>query len=287
VDGNADEANNIAELAEQRIYSVRQNREIHGMSHIKGILGDVYEKLDELSRNGGRLPGIPTGFLGLDSFLGGLNRSDLILVASRPGMGKTSFALNIALNAAKQSDKDIVIFQLEMSKEQLAERLLSNEALVDLKKLRMGNLSEDDWLKIARASSVLSKKKIYIDDKILNKKGKLTEMEWAELKRHPEIGYQILRSVNEFAPIAEYVLYHHERIDGKGYPRSLKGDEILLQSKIISIADAYDAMTNERSYKDKLCQAEAVQEIKKHIGSQFDENIGEIFIEKVLGYYNE
>ena len=124
--------------------------------------------------------------------------------------------------------------------------------------------------------------KIGIDKKLLNKQGKLTEMEWADIKRHPEIGYQILRSVDEFAPIAEYVLYHHERIDGQGYPRGLKGDEIQLQSKIISIADSYDAMTSERSYKKKLGQSEAIEEIRRNAGTQFDKDIAKLFIEKVI-----
>ncbi len=144
------------------------------------------------------------------------------------------------------------------------------------------NMKAEDLNELKMAGLLHDIGKINIDENILNKTGQLTEMEWAELKRHPEIGYQILRSVNKFAPIAEYVLYHHERIDGKGYPRRLKGDEILLQSKIICIADAYDAMTNERSYKRKLSQAEAVREIKNNAGSQFDENIAKVFIEKVL-----
>jgi HD-GYP domain-containing protein (c-di-GMP phosphodiesterase class II) len=128
--------------------------------------------------------------------------------------------------------------------------------------------------------------KIGITEKILNKKGRLTETEWSELKRHPEIGYQILRSANEFALIAEFVLYHHERIDGNGYPRGLKGKEIPLQSKIICIADAFDAMTHERSYKDKLSQAEAIEELRIHTGTQFDSEISRIFIEEVLETYD-
>ena len=143
-------------------------------------------------------------------------------------------------------------------------------------------MSPDDVNDLKTAGLMHDIGKIGIDEKVLNKQGKLTENEWAELKRHPEIGYQILRSVNEFAPIAEYVLYHHERIDGKGYPRRLKDKEILLQSKIISIADAYDAMTSERCYKKELSQSEAIEEIRKNFGTQFDADIAKIFIDKVL-----
>lgn len=157
-------ASDIAEAAEQKIYAIRHGREVKGLSHIKSAIMDLYAHLDELSKNGGQIPGIPTGFTGLDRMLTGLNKSDLILVAARPGMGKTAFALNIALNAAKKSKKDVVVFQLEMSKDQLAGRFLASEALIDSQKLKTGDLSTDDWVKIARASNVLAKTKIYVDD---------------------------------------------------------------------------------------------------------------------------
>lgn len=169
----AGDAADIAESAEQKIYSVRQGREIKGLVPIKSAIKEVYDRLDELSKNPGKLPGIPTGLSELDTALGGLNRSDLLLIASRPGMGKTSIALNMALNAAKKSGKKIVIFQLEMSREQLAARILSNEALVDSNKLRTGELSEDDWVKIARATNVVSRTGIYIDDNPTIKVGEM------------------------------------------------------------------------------------------------------------------
>ncbi len=157
-------AADIAELAEQKIYNVRQGREITGLSHIKSVIMDLYAQLDERSRSDSDIPGISTGFRDLDHALTGLNKSDLILVAARPGMGKTAFALNIALNAAKSSKKDVVVFQLEMSKDQLASRFLASEALIESQKLKTGNLAEDDWIKIARATNVLAKTRIYVDD---------------------------------------------------------------------------------------------------------------------------
>jgi diguanylate cyclase (GGDEF)-like protein/PAS domain S-box-containing protein len=123
---------------------------------------------------------------------------------------------------------------------------------------------------------------IGIHENILNKPGKLDQYEWVEIKRHPEIGYQILRSVNEFAHIAEFVLSHHERLDGKGYPRNLKDSQIPLQTRILSIADAYDAMTNDFPYKAALTKSEAIQELKINSGTQFDAEIVRTFIEKVL-----
>lgn len=157
-------AADIAELAEQKIYNVRQGREIKGLSHLKTVIMDLYAQLDERSRSDSDIPGISTGFRDLDHALTGLNKSDLILVAARPGMGKTAFALNIALNAAKASKKDVVVFQLEMSKDQLASRFLASEALIESQKLKTGNLTEEDWIKIARATNVLAKTRIYVDD---------------------------------------------------------------------------------------------------------------------------
>ncbi|WP_458862509.1 replicative DNA helicase [Acidaminobacterium chupaoyuni] len=157
-------AQTIAELAEQKIYAIRQGREITGLRHVNSVIKDVYDQLDELAANPGKLPGLPSGFSDLDNALGGLNKSDLILIAARPGMGKTSFALNIIMAAAEKSGKDVAVFQLEMSDTQLATRMLSSEALVDSRKLRMGTLNEEDWDKIAHASAILSKTNIYIED---------------------------------------------------------------------------------------------------------------------------
>ena len=154
----------IAELAEQKVYGVRQGREIKGLKPISTAIAEVHDNLDILAKNPGKLPGLSTGFSGIDQYIGGLNKSDLILLAARPGMGKTSIVLNMAMSAAKTSNKEVVIFQLEMSSSQLASRLLSSEALVDSKKLRMGNLTEDEWERIAGASAQLSKVKILIDD---------------------------------------------------------------------------------------------------------------------------
>jgi diguanylate cyclase (GGDEF)-like protein/PAS domain S-box-containing protein/putative nucleotidyltransferase with HDIG domain len=120
--------------------------------------------------------------------------------------------------------------------------------------------------------------KIAIDDKILNKAGKLTPEEYETMKRHPEIGYRILSSVNELSEIASHVLAHHERWDGKGYPKGIKGDAIPYLARVISVADAYDAMTSNRSYRQGLSTAEAIDELKRFSGIQFDPEIVTVFI---------
>jgi diguanylate cyclase (GGDEF)-like protein/PAS domain S-box-containing protein len=124
--------------------------------------------------------------------------------------------------------------------------------------------------------------KIAVDDHILDKPASLSDAEWVEIRRHPEVGYRILSSVNEFAPLAEYVLAHHERWDGKGYPKGLSGDEIPIESRIIAIADAFDAMTSARPYRSALSEEVAVAELRKHAGTQFDPFITRIFVDMVL-----
>ena len=123
--------------------------------------------------------------------------------------------------------------------------------------------------------------KMGINDQILNKPGKLTEEEWSVMKRHPEIGYKIAISSPELEPIAEYILTHHERWDGNGYPGGLKGEEIPLLSRIVSIADAYDAMTEERIYRQSISSEEAAAEINRCAGTQFDPEIVKVFNEVV------
>ena len=120
--------------------------------------------------------------------------------------------------------------------------------------------------------------KIAIDDSILNKKGPLDEKEWEQIKKHPEIGYRILSSSPEYADIAQDILSHHERYDGKGYPRGLSGGDIPIRARIITIADSYDAMISERPYRRPLTHQEALEEIRKNAGTQFDPALAELFI---------
>ena len=159
-----EEADTVADLAEQKVYAVRQGREVQGFTPLNVAISEVYATLDELATSAGKLPGLPTGFAMLDQYIGGLNKSDLILLGARPGMGKTAIALNMAMSAAKKSDKTVVIFQLEMSRTQLATRLLSAEGFIDSKKLRLGNLTDEDWQNMANATESLNRLNILIDE---------------------------------------------------------------------------------------------------------------------------
>ncbi|MBN2604963.1 MAG: HD-GYP domain-containing protein, partial [Bacilli bacterium] len=124
--------------------------------------------------------------------------------------------------------------------------------------------------------------KIAISEEILNKPTTLLSGEWNEVKRHSEIGYRILNSVNEFSDIANYILEHHEKWNGTGYPKGLKGEEISLQARIINVADAFDAMTGYRTYRTALSKEDAIAEIIKYAGIQFDPSICKIFVENIL-----
>ena len=160
----SDTGQDILEAAEQRIYAIRQGRSAQGLAHISSVILNVYERLNELAASDSAVPGLSTGLPDVDMAISGLNKSDLILLAARPGMGKTSFALNMLLHAGKFSGKTVVFFSLEMSREQLATRLISSEAFLDNKKLMTGKLSPDDWDKVTLASAALAHTKIFIDD---------------------------------------------------------------------------------------------------------------------------
>ena len=157
-------ADDMLEAAERSIYSLRRDRAIGGLKPISEVVQNVYDNLNRIAQEGEQLPGLTTGLIDLDNRILGLNKGDFVLVASRPGMGKTSIALNIALSAARASGKTVAIFSLEMSREQLATRLLAGESLVDSQKLLKGNLSTEEWRRIVTAAANLSATSILIDD---------------------------------------------------------------------------------------------------------------------------
>ena len=164
LDGAGD-AGAMLEAAEQKVYAIRRGRSAQNMVPVSMVLEDVMAHLAELTASGGKtLPGLSTGLSAVDAKINGLNKSDLLLLAARPGMGKTSMALNVALSAARESGKTVAIFSLEMSKEQLVTRLIASEGLVENTRLVMGNLRESDWQRIAEAASSLSRMDIRIDD---------------------------------------------------------------------------------------------------------------------------
>ena len=157
-------ASEMLESAEKKIYALRKGENQESLEHIGVTLHKVFDRLTELSQSDSAIPGMSTGMLDLDKKINGLNNSDLLLVAARPAMGKSAFALNLALNVARKYNKTVAIFNLEMSREQLAMRLLAIESFVDGQKMATGKLTEDEWSKLCMASASLSQTDIRIDD---------------------------------------------------------------------------------------------------------------------------
>ena len=178
----------ILDYAENKIFDIAQGRDTKNFRHIREVIGSVYENLQALSSGSESVMGTMTGFSGLDAVLAGLGKSDLVLVGARPGMGKTSFVLNIGTNVAIQTKKKVAIFSLEMSCEQLVTRVLSSEAMVDSYSLRSGNLKPEDWDKLAEAASRLAGCDILIDD---TSGIGVTEMK-AKLRRIDNLGMVII-----------------------------------------------------------------------------------------------
>ena len=184
--GGADE---MLEVAERSIYALRKDRTIGGLKPVSEVIQTVYDDLSRLSQEGGEgLPGLSTGLVDLDRQILGLNEGELILIASRPGMGKTSIAMNIAMHAAKTSGKAVAVFNLEMSREQLAIRMLSGESLVNSQKLLKGSLNQEEWRRIVAAAGAISATKIMIDD---NPSLSVADMN-AQCRRVPDLGLVVV-----------------------------------------------------------------------------------------------
>ena len=158
------EVEDIMDVAEKKIFNVMQRKNQKGYSSMKDILVESFTQLEELYNRKQHITGVPTGFADLDYKTAGLHNSDLILVAARPAMGKSAFALNIASYAAVKANVPVAIFSLEMSKEQMGNRILCSEAMVDSNKVRTGKIEDEDWAKLAMASGELSESQIFIDD---------------------------------------------------------------------------------------------------------------------------
>lgn len=163
---SSESADSLLEVAEQKIYDIRQGRVTRGPAKIGDIIvNEVYDKLQKLSgADKDKYKGYTTGFIDLDKAITGLNKSDLLIIGARPAMGKTSLALNLARNTAMMGKKKVLFFSLEMTKEQLAQRVLSTEARIESTKMRTGNITGDEWAKLATATALLSNCELYFDD---------------------------------------------------------------------------------------------------------------------------
>jgi len=186
-EGNG-EAETMLEAAERKIYALRQGRNVGGLVPMSSVVQNVFDEMNEAASSGNAIPGLPSGFPDLDRTILGLNNSELILVAGRPGMGKTSIALNMALHVGLNHKKSVAIFSLEMSREQLATRLLSRASLVPLQNLLTGQLSEEQWRSVSDAAQSLSMTNILIDD---NPTLTVSEMN-AQCRRVADLGLVVI-----------------------------------------------------------------------------------------------
>ena len=183
------DAQMLMDAAEQRIFDIRKGKDTQGLVKLGDAICEAYDHIGKIAGpDKEKYIGARTGFKYLDTITSGLNKSDLILIAARPGMGKTSFAMNIAANVARRGDREVAVFSLEMSKEQLATRLLSTEALVDSNKLRSGFLTNDDWVRLATSAGVLSGLPMYIDDTA----GITAQQIKAKLRRMKNVGLVVI-----------------------------------------------------------------------------------------------
>ena len=178
----------MLEAAEKKIYALRKGERGDSLEHIGTVLRKVFDHLNELAASDSAIPGLSTGLRDLDVKINGLNKSDLLLIAARPAMGKSSLALNIGVNVAKKYKKTVAVFNLEMSREQLAMRLLSGESFVDSAKMQTGKLTDEEWIKLAMGSAALSQTDIRIDD---NPSITVAEMN-AKLRRVEDLGLVII-----------------------------------------------------------------------------------------------
>ena len=161
---DTDDVSEVVDRAEQILFGVSQRRSARDMRLIRDVVSEYYDRIDYLYQHKGETIGVPTGFRSLDKLLGGLQKSDLIIIAARPGMGKTSLMLSIAQNTARKYNQRVAVFSLEMSAEQLVQRLISAETGIDSQRLRIGNLRDDEWPTLIQATGELSETMIFIDD---------------------------------------------------------------------------------------------------------------------------
>ncbi|HOB81674.1 MAG TPA: replicative DNA helicase [Peptococcaceae bacterium] len=159
-----EETHDLLDSAERMILEIAEERKFTGLVPLKEVLGDTLEKIEYLAGNKGNITGVPSFFTDLDNMTSGWQPSDLIILAARPAMGKTSFGLNVAQNAALKAKKPVAIFSLEMSKEQLVQRMMSSEAMIDQHKLRTGRLQDEEWVRLTKVAQPLSQAELYIDD---------------------------------------------------------------------------------------------------------------------------
>ena len=199
---------------------------------------------------------------------------DDILLRAEESMSKQKLLESKSAHSSIMASIKVIMFEKSQETEEHAERMVKLSKLIG----KAMSLSDDQLNELELVSTLHDIGKMGVSADILSKNGKLSDEEWVEIRKHPEIGFRIAQATSELIPIANYILCHHERWDGKGYPQGLTGENIPLLSRIVAIVDSYDAMTNDRVYRLALTKEEAIEEIKKNSGTQFDPKISKLFL---------
>lgn len=202
-----------------------------------------------------------------------------IFMAAEESMSKQKLLESKSAHSSILASIKAIMFEKSQETEEHAERMVQLSKSIGLAM----SLTDDQLNELELVSTLHDIGKMGIDVDILSKPGKLSDEEWVEMRRHPEVGFRIAQATSELIPIAKYILCHHERWDGKGYPQGLIGEKIPLLSRIVAIADSFDAMTNDRAYRSAMTKGEAIEEIRRNSGTQFDPEVTRVFVEKVLG----
>ena len=204
---------------------------------------------------------------------------DDILTAAEESMNKQKLLESRSAHNSIIASIKVIMFEKSQETEEHAERMVQLSKSIGIAM----SLTDDQLHELELLATLHDIGKMSIPAAILSKTGKLSDEEWVEMKKHPEVGFRIAQATSELVPIAKYILCHHERWDGKGYPQGLIGEKIPLLSRIVAIADSFDAMTNDRAYRVAMTKEEAIEEIRRNSGTQFDPEVTRVFIEKVLG----
>jgi len=245
---DVDDVDEVVDRAESIIFGVSEKRASRELVPIRQVLDEFYDRIEYLSAHQGEIIGIPTGLADLDKLLGGFQRSDLVIIAGRPGMGKTSLALSIALQAARKWDKRVGIFSLEMSNEQVVQRLVSAETGIDSQRLRLGAIHEDEWPVFVQATSLLSNTQIYIDD---TPAISALEMRTKARRLHAEHGLDVL--ILDYLQLMRGDFRSENRVQEISFiSRSLKGLARELNIPVIALSQLSRAVESRHDKRPML-----------------------------------
>ncbi|MEI8200903.1 MAG: HD domain-containing phosphohydrolase [Eubacteriales bacterium] len=232
----------------------------------------IYDACKEHSSNDGSI--YPSISLGHATKNKATEMMDVIMLDAEESMAKQKLLESRSAHSSIIGSIKAMMFEKSQETEEHAERLIQLSKSIG----SALSLTDDQLNELALLSTLHDIGKMSISAEILSKPGKLNEVEWIEMKRHPEVGFRIAQATSELVPIAKYILCHHERWDGKGYPQGLRGEHIPLLSRIMSIVDSFDAMTNDRAYRPAMTKEAAMEEIRVNAGTQFDPKISLLFL---------